>query len=188
MYLFQKFAPAQSQIEDLMERIFGNINDVYECALRLADLIDDSSLESSSSGGGTGSNSGSSAAATASVAVNETTSSALSLQLVGQHFWELCEGAEFDVYLKYALCVTNYQEVLTAIKTVLTGDGVSVNLEKTSVGLTLISKYLLPKLLLGSLYHVLYMYETIEYLAGLSIDDEDKIYLNNSLDTLKPIK
>lgn len=159
MYLFQKFSTEPNQTE-LIENIFGNINDVYECALRLTDLIDDST----------------------SATTNQCQ------QMVGQHFWELCEGAEFDVYLKYALCVTNYELVVGSIKKFLNDTTITKRLEKTSTGLTHISRYLLPKLLLSSLYHVLYIYETLEYLMTVSTDEDDKIFLSDSLDTLKTIK
>lgn len=164
MYLLQKFSPDSHH--HLVESIFGNINDVYECALGLADLIDDSSAAS-----------------------GEVTNSVESIQTIGQHFWELCEGAEFDVYMKFAFNVTDYEEVITSINQLLNAnDDVSAKLEKANVGLPLICKYLLPKLLLGSLYHVLYVYETIEYLSAIATDDEDKLFLSNSLDTLKTIK
>ena len=161
MYLFQKFSTAPNQAE-LIENIFGSINDVYECALKLTDSIDDSTSTSS---------------------CQQT-----HYQMVGQLFWDLCEGNEFDVYLKYALSVTNYELVVGSIKKLLNEPTITKRLEETSTGLTHISRYLLPKLLLSSLYHILYVYETIEYLMSISADEEDKLFLSESLSTLITIK
>lgn len=190
MYLFQKYLP-QPQPE-LIDKIFSNINDVYECALRLADLIDDSASLELARADDHHSHSGATSVGgnntTDDAQSTTTTTAATSPATVGQHFWEICEGAEFDVYLKYAFCVTDYKAVVTSISTILNTEGVAEKLEKTSAGLTLISRYLLPKLLLGSLYHLLYIYETIEALSALSTDDDDKVCLSSSLDTLKTIK
>ncbi len=61
-------------------------------------------------------------------------------------------------------------------------------LQQTSPGLVEISKYLLPKLLMSSVYHFLYLTETIEYLQQVATDDEDKTLLIDTLDTLKRTK
>jgi hypothetical protein len=182
MYLLQKFCTQHNvpDTDQLIEDIFGNINEVYEMALRLSDLIDQPMVTSS---------------------LNQTTSSQLggggggaggggqqAVVFIGDKFWELAEGEEFDVYLKYALGVTSYKNVTASLQTILANPNVCYSLRQASPGLADISRYLLPKLLLGSVYHIFYLYETVEYLAGVTSDDDDKISLNNTLDTLKPIR
>ncbi len=61
-------------------------------------------------------------------------------------------------------------------------------LQQASPGLTEISKYLLPKLLMSSVYHFLYLTETIDYLQQVATDEEDKNLLVDTLDTLKRTK
>lgn len=46
----------------------------------------------------------------------------------------------------------------------------------------------MPKLLVGSIYHFLYVYETIEFLQQISTDELDKTLLSDTLDTLKSTK
>lgn len=175
MYLFKKFytQSSSSNIDQLIEDIFGNINDVYEVALRLTDLIDD---------------------CVSSLDLDQTQSASQhsplqgKLVLVGQYFWELAEGDEFDVYLKYSTGVTNFNKVSSSLKTVLTDSNVRRQLAQASPGLVDISRYLLPRLLFGPVYHALYLYETVEYLSKLSTDEEDKQFLLNTLDTLKRVK
>jgi hypothetical protein len=173
MYLLQKFCTQHNvpDTDQLIENIFGNVNEVYEMALRLSDLIDQPMMTSS---------------------LNQTNQNQLAGQqgvvFVGDKFWELAEGEEFDVYLKYALSVTSYKNVTSSLQTILSNQNVCNSLRQTSPGLADISRYLLPKLLLGSVYHIFYLYETVEYLASVTSDDDDKISLNNTLDTLKPIR
>ena len=171
MYLFVKCCTqfdinSDQGYEHLIENIFSNINDIYECALRLSDLLEETFSSVTSS--------------------NE--QQPQQQILVGQYFWELAEGDEFAVYLKYALSVTSYSQVTNSIKLIINNPQTSKFLRDTNSGLPEISKYLLPKLLLGSIYHILYIYETVEYLLQISVDDEDKCLLNDTLDTLKTIK
>jgi hypothetical protein len=175
MYLFQKFSSQnydKDSQEQLIENIFGNINEVYEVSLKLTDLIDES-LSSSSSQLNVKYSSGSKQQQTV---------------FIGQQFWELAEGAEFNVYSKYSQTVTNYESLRLNLNQVLGNPSINRALRLTNPGLADTSKYLLPRLLVGALYHILYLYETIEYLASLATDHEDKTFLNDTLDTLKPIK
>lgn len=167
MYLFQKHGT-----ENLIENIFGNINDVYECALRLSDLLDEALSNQQQ------------------LKQEQETNPQQTYQplMVGQQFWELAEGAEFDVYLKYALNVNNYELVKSSLHSLLNDQNLYKTLQNTSQGLVEISKYLLPKLLLGSVHHFLYLFETINSLLQMSFDEEDKIFLNDTLDTLKSTK
>ena len=162
MYLLQKFSRCLADHHQLVENVFGNINEVYEVALRLADSVEDAVLPVS-----TGSS---------------------QCVLIGQQFWELAEGDEFAVYQKYALQVTNYKLVMSSLKTLLSAPNVYQSLKQTSTGLADICSYLLPKMLLGSVYHIMYLYETVEYLVNVATDEEDKALLGDTLDTLKPVR
>jgi hypothetical protein len=179
MYLFRKcctqFNISKSNEDDIIECIFGNINDLYDCALRLADLLDENLTNNSST-------------PTTTTPNESKLLLAQTPNFIGQYFWELAEGEEFSVYLKYALNVLNYSQVSSCIKFILNNTNVNAFLQQTSPGLAEISKYLLPKLLIGSIYHFLYMYETIEYLQQISTDDLDKTLLSDTLDTLKTTK
>jgi son of sevenless-like protein len=109
---------------------------------------------------------------------------------VGAQFWELAEGLEFDVYLKYALTVYNQTETVAKLQVLMSSHQPHLNesLEKRSPGLADCVRYLLPKLLLGSVYHALYLYETVEQLAKWARDPDDKEFLKNTLDTMTNFK
>ena len=108
--------------------------------------------------------------------------------MVGQQFWELAEGDEFSIYTRYAECVTNFNHVKTCITCILNNPKAYHLLQQTSPGLIEISKYLLPKLLMSSIYHLLYISETVEFLQQHATDEDDKALLNDTLDTLKSTK
>ena len=108
--------------------------------------------------------------------------------MVGQKFWELAEGDEFSIYTRYAECVTNFALVRASITCILSDANAYKLLQQTSPGLPEICKYLLPKLLVSSVYHFLYLTETVEYLQQVATDEEDKILLTNTIDILKSTK
>lgn len=108
--------------------------------------------------------------------------------MVGQQFWELAEGDEFSIYTRYAECVTNFTHVKSCIMCILNNPKAHRLLQQTSPGLIEISKYLLPKLLMSSIYHLLYIAETVEYLQQHATDEDDKTLLSDTLDTLKATK
>lgn len=161
MHLFLEYAVDQKCIDD----IFGNINDVYDCALKLSELLDDVVSNQQNS--------------------KQEQESLNQPLLVGQQFWDLAEGAEFDVYLTYADTVTNYSNLKSSLKKLFNEPGFCENLHSKAPGLVEIGKYLLPKLLLGSVYYFLYLNETIGILKQLSFNEDDRTFLSDTLDTLQ---
>ncbi|RNA00409.1 son of sevenless -like protein [Brachionus plicatilis] len=162
MHLFVKHASDHQSIQS----IFGNINDVYDCALRLSELLDD-------------------AVSTQQTARQEHESLNQPL-LVGHQFWELAEGAEFDVYKTFADTVTDYSALRSSMQKLFAEAAFCKQLDLSAPGLLQIGKYLLPKLLLGPVYYFLYLNETIGVLQQLSFNEDDRAFLGDTLDTLKP--
>ena len=152
----------------------------------MADLLEDASSIINASSVSSISMSSNELTNTAKVSTNRQQQQQLTL--VGQQFWELAEGDEFSVYIKYANCVTNFNRVKFFITLILNNAEAVQLLQQTSPGLVEISKYLLPKLLLSSIYHFLYLAETVEYLQQHATDEEDKTLLVDTLDTFKAIK
>jgi hypothetical protein len=153
---------------EIIESIFGNINDVYELALRLTDSLDDA-FSSVNAG-------------------NLATIQTFAPVLVGEQFWDFAGGNEFDVYDKFASIVTKYSNTSFYLKAILNNPSSIKFLTKINPCIVDISKYLLPKLLLSPIYHFLYLYETVECLYHLSFEEEDKDLLKSTLDTLKSVK
>ncbi len=102
-----------SSNEQVISNIFGNINDLYDCALRLSDLLEDATILN---------NNNTSLSVSSSLCDLTTTSGSCrigggtglgssSQLMVGQQFWELAEGDEFSIYTKYAETVTNFSQV-----------------------------------------------------------------------------
>lgn len=151
---------------------------MYECSLRLADLLGDSVNSKSNP-------LVSSSTTDLSCPSNRGTCQSL---MVGQQFWDLAEGEEFSVYTKFAKCVSNFPQFNKYVALILGNPNAVRLLQQYNSGLVEISKYLLPKLLLGSIYHVLYLTETVDYLHHCATDDEDKACLKVTLDTLKKIR
>jgi hypothetical protein len=195
----------QQQQQIIIENIFGNINDLYDCALRLSDLLDDA-VSTNTNGNNTTSNLTSVSSLSTFSSSNDLTNALNNkihqqkqtnnqqqhqeepLLMVGQQFWELAEGDEFSIYTKYASYVTNFSLVKCSIDQIINNPNAAQLLQSTSSGLVEISKYLLPKLLLSSIYHLLYLFETVEYLQQHATDEEDKVLLGDTLDTLKMTK
>jgi len=102
--------------EQVIDNIFGNINDLYDCALRLADLLEDATILNnnnspslSSSMSDLQTTGASSRPGTTPIATSAAAGCCSTPQLmVGQQFWELAEGDEFSIYTKYAETVTNF--------------------------------------------------------------------------------
>ena len=166
MHLFQENASREPKC---IEAIFGNMNDVYDCALKLNELLDDAVSNQQHS--------------TRQQQEHDNLNQVL---LVGQQFWELAEGAEFDVYFQLAQTVTNYSNLKTNMQRLLNDASFCDSLQTNAPGLVQLGKYLLPKLLLAPIYYFLYLNETINTLEQLSFNDDDKTFLSDTLDTLKP--
>ncbi len=199
MYLFQKCCSKfdlklannsvsennkEENYQRLIETIFGNINEVYECALRLVDLLDEASNQRAKE-----EDTNPALDPHMPATTNHTNQNFSQTICVGQHIWyNLGEGNEFEVYQKYAKTINDKKQIITSLNLILNNPEAKKYLKLISPGLAEISKYLLHKLLLGSVYHLLYLYETIDYLHQFSIDEEDKSFLKDTLDTLKYIK
>ena len=195
MYSFEKHyvmaspGGGDSSVQPLLESIFGNIGDVYECALRLADLLDDAFNSQQTHKFNQNEQPAPPPSSSASfVDKCELVACGSGGLTVGSQFWELAEGNEFDVYLKYSSVVSNFQVVTASLKHILKQANVCECLERMSPGLAIGAKYVLPKLLLGPVYHILYVFETLEWLTLYSFDDDDKLFLKDTLDTLKKVK
>lgn len=145
--------------DKLVNEIFDGINDIYDCALKLFDSLDECLNQNSND----------------------------QQVVVGSVFWELAEGAEFDVYNEY-ICQTDRNQNELIIKFLQLSPVINSYLNDNLKNLVDISKYLLPRLLLAPNYHILYIYDTVEYLSGISQNDEDYDLLKQTLDTLMPIK
>jgi hypothetical protein len=145
-----------------LNEIFGNINDVYECALKLADEFDSANVKASNS-----------------------------QILVGESFWSLAEGNEFDVYARYAEKVSNPANSLKHIEDLFKKiPTISSFLSDNCKFLPDMVTYLLPKLLIGPIYHAIYLREKVEYLKDKTVfyDQRDKDFLESSFDTLDKLK
>ena len=163
----------------LTDSIFGNLNDLYECSLRLLDLLDDliQPIEEQT------------------FKSNEPNSINIIKKtlLVGQAFWELAEGEDFDVYDKYAKVQIennfNYDNINKLVQMLQSKSELYNYLNnKLTFNISDTYRYLLPKLLLSPIYYILYLYDTIDYLISLTQCEDDKSMLEETLDTLKRLK
>ena len=171
------------KLQLLSDVVFGNLNDLYECSLRLLDSLDDliQSVDEQML-----------KLNDAATTFNKKTQLIPKI-FVGQAFWELAEGAEFDVYEKYAKIQIennfNYDNISKMIQILQSKSELYSYLsQKLTFNLNDTFKYLLPKLLLSPIYYILYLYDTIEYLINLTQCEEDKDFLKQTLDTLLKLK
>ncbi|KRZ27550.1 Son of sevenless -like protein 1 [Trichinella pseudospiralis] len=95
------------------------------------------------------------------------------IPFVGNCFLEMAEGAEFEVYEKYVKDVLN-PSCLRTLNVVLQKPTTIVYLNSQGNGFRLAVKYLLPKLLLGPVFHCLKYFEYLPVLIKLSACENDK--------------
>ncbi len=101
--------------EQVIDNIFGNVNDLYDCALRLADLLEDATILNNNNSPSLSSSMSdlqtTGASSRPGITPIATGCCSTPQLMVGQQFWELAEGDEFSIYTKYAETVTNFGQV-----------------------------------------------------------------------------
>ncbi|XP_013393700.1 son of sevenless homolog 1-like isoform X1 [Lingula anatina] len=107
--------------------------------------------------------------------------------LIGGCFEEIAEGAEFEVYGKYTEDMMK-PHARDRLNTLLQRKDVSLTFQTAGQGFVEAVKYVLPKLLLGPIYHFLHYFESIKALKDASIDEEDKQSLEEAESMLLPLK
>ena len=163
---------ASNYQKPVVEAIFGNINDVHECALRLADVLDEAMAQKIKDD-----------------EQQQNTFSQTQSISIGQLLWGAFEeGTEFELYLTYAENIYDMKQQVPALNAILNNGEARDFLKLKSHCLIDISKYLLHKLLLGTVYHFLYLFETIESLSKYAIDEDDKLLLRNILNSMQSTK
>lgn len=143
-----------------MEMLFSNIKDITECGANLLSSIEDQ-MEIAEE--------------------NE-------VPTVGISFVEMAEEEEFFVYEKYMtdMVSPDGRELLDKL---LQQPTVLEHL-KNNHGYNFIDviKYVLPKLLLGPIYHLLHYFDVMKVLQDFSPNDEDKEFLGQALGLMVNLK
>ncbi|XP_076442792.1 son of sevenless homolog 2-like [Babylonia areolata] len=153
------FADLFPRSKDL-DVIFSNILDIYEFTTKLLSSVEDQ----------------------VEVAQED------ELPLVGTCFEDLAEGEEFNVYERYV------DDMLSPrgkerLNTLLQRDDVCELLKKSGGhGFKDAMKYVLPKLLMGPVYHCLHYFEVIKALIDTSTNAEDQEVLEQSYGLLQALK
>lgn len=142
-----------------LENIFSNILDIYQFTAKLL-----SSLEEQ-----------------VEVAAEDETPT------VGICFQDLAEGEEFGVYMRYVddMMAPHGKDRLN---TLLQRPDFSKHLQSFGSGFRDAMKYVLPKLLLGPIYHCLHYFEIIKALISASPNEEDSECLEQASGLLAPLK
>lgn len=106
---------------------------------------------------------------------------------VGICFQDIAEGEEFNVYEKYVddMLAPQGKERLN---TLLQRTDISQTLQKYGSGFKDAMKYVLPKLLLGPIYHCLHYFEVIKALISTSPNEEDRECLEQASGLLTTLK
>ncbi|KAK3094148.1 hypothetical protein FSP39_024725, partial [Pinctada imbricata] len=142
-----------------LEVIFSNILDIYEFTANLQSSVEEQ---------------------VELAAENET-------PLVGICFQDMAEEEEFNVYEKYV------EDMLQPrgnqrLNTLLGRNDLSQTLEAEGHGFKDAMKYVLPKLLLGPIYHCLHYFEVIKALSNASPCEEDRECLEQASGLLASLK
>ncbi|XP_076042569.1 son of sevenless homolog 2-like isoform X2 [Oratosquilla oratoria] len=155
----QQIPSLQSNGGAVLDTIFSNIVEIYDFSVNLLGSLEDT-LE----------------------VTQENESPA-----IGSCFEELAEGAEFDVYGKYAQEVLR-PECREQLVTVVARADVSHALTTAGHGFKEAVKYYLPKLLLFPVTHIFTYFKYIELLLGLSENEEDQESMKQFKGLLWPLK
>ncbi|CAG2164931.1 unnamed protein product [Oppiella nova] len=113
---------------------------------------------------------------------------------IGSCFEELAECAEFDVYERYILDVN--QSSTTGgngrgndkLQSLLADPSTVMSLSTTGHGMLPAFRYVLPKLLIGPVYHCFSYFKYIELFKDLTTSDEDKESFEQAEGLLAPLK
>lgn len=106
---------------------------------------------------------------------------------IGACFEETAENAEFNSFIKYANDVCD-SACKDCIHRLLAMPHISSSLSKNGQNFLLSLKYVLPKLLLGPVYHCFSYFEYIKALKDLTKDEEDKEAFEQSEGLLQTLK
>ncbi|CAG5136425.1 unnamed protein product [Candidula unifasciata] len=152
------FAKLFPRSKDL-DVIFSNILDIYDFTAKLLSSVEDQ-VEMAQDG---------------------------DVPLVGACFTDLTEGEEFSVYERYVadMMTPNGKGRLNAL---LTREDVILLLKQSGNGFREAFKYVLPKLLMGPVYHCLQYFEIIKALISTSPNDEDRECLTQADGLLQALK
>ncbi|XP_059162267.1 son of sevenless homolog 2-like [Physella acuta] len=141
-----------------LEVIFSNILDIYDFTAKLLSSVEDQ----------------------VEMAQGEA-------PLVGTCFTDLTEGEEFSVYERYVtdMIAPNGKGRLNAL---LMRDDVIAYLKEAGNGFREAFKYVLPKLLMGPMFHCLQYFEIVKALICVSPSDEDRECLTQADGLLQALK
>ncbi|XP_043192883.1 son of sevenless homolog 2-like isoform X2 [Amphibalanus amphitrite] len=142
-----------------MELIFSNLSDVYECTATVLGQLEDT-LEMTDDGWHLS---------------------------VGSCFEELAEDSEFDVYEKYTTDVLEPQ-CREHLSSLLEQTEIYNRLGTAGHGFREAVKYVLPKLLLLPVAHVLKYFDNIKMLCHLAQTEDDREVLEQAQGMLKPLQ
>ncbi|GIY92459.1 son of sevenless homolog 2 [Caerostris extrusa] len=106
---------------------------------------------------------------------------------IGTCYLELAENQEFDVYDKYAHDILMI-ESRDKLMTLLQQPNVKHSLQSAGHGFTQAVKYVLPKLLLGPIFHCFMYFDFLKVLKKLTPSDEDKDSLEQAEGVFQPLK
>lgn len=106
---------------------------------------------------------------------------------IGACFEEMAENAEFDVYEKYAEDILNQGSKEKLIQLLQCSEIAHV-LQTAGQGFILAVKYVLPKLLLGPIFHSFQYFEYIKVLKKLTPSEEDRESLEQVEGLLQPLR
>ena len=109
-----------------------------------------------------------------------------SVPQVGTCFMEMAEGAEFDVFLRYAEDVLN-PETFARLHEILAHPEVMKTLSSAGKGFKDAVRYMLPKLLLGPIYHFFHYFDILKTFVELTNDDNDRETLSQVEGILSPL-
>lgn len=154
----EPFAKIFPQSKDL-DTIFSNIMDIYDFSVTLLGSLEDA-VEMSEENGH---------------------------PAIGACFEEMAENAEFDFYDKYIQDILMPQSREKLMSLIQCPD-VAHSLQTAGHGFTLAVKYVLPKLLLGPVFHCFQYFEYIKLLKKLSPSEEDRESLEQAEGLLQPLK
>ena len=99
---------------------------------------------------------------------------------------EMAEGAEFDVFVKYAEDVLDL-ETFSRLQEILAKPEVMKTLSSAGKGFKDAVKYMLPKLLLGPIYHFFHYFDILKTFVELTHDEKDRETLSQVEGILSPL-
>ena len=99
---------------------------------------------------------------------------------------EMAEGAEFEVFVKYAEDILD-PETFSRLQEILAKPDVIKTLSSAGKGFKDAVKYMLPKLLLGPIYHFFHYFDILKTFVELTHDDKDRETLSQVEGILSPL-